>query len=392
MVSPFLLLYGVVFLNSVSLSVVFPSLYNFATTLGINPALAAFYFSAYGIAQFLAAPVLGRISDTMARRPVLLLCTAGTALASLVQASVAVPAVLIIVRVLDGATGGNNSVAEAALSDLSTPQDRARVYAGSNAAFGAGFLAGPLLNWWLVSFGLQMPFVAAAALATLATVLLFNYFEETLVVRPPKRTSLLPEVARIFTNLQEGLFTPLVGIIFAYMFVYAVVAGSFYFSIQPYVLDVLGEEQGLINAISSLFGGANVLIIGCLPYLQRFTSGLTILLILSVLRSGVLGVLPGSLLVFVTSAGLICFLNAFTRPILTTLVSLLSADNRQGQNLGTLGSFFGAGFSFGPLLSGAVITQTGLVSVPFYLGSGLTALVTLFLWRKKATLEARLTS
>ena len=386
------LLYGVIFLNSISLSVVFPSLYGFASELGVSPGWAAFYFASYGVAQFLAAPVLGRLADSLGRRPILLICVVGTAIASFVQAFVTVPAVLIVARLADGVTGGNNSVADAALADSANETERYAVFANSNAAFGAGFLAGPLLNWWLVGYGLQVPFLGAAALATLGSVLIYLYLPETLPPAQRRPVALFPELRRVLYNLYEGLRRPLLGILFAYMFVYAMAAGSFYFTIQPYVLDVLEDSQTLINLISTLFGASNLLVFKILPWLRSRFGVMRILIFLSFWRILIFALLPGSYLVFVTCACLICFINAFTRPILTALVANLSDPSKQGQNIGTLGSFFGAGFSLGPILAGLLIEATAAVSLPFYFAAALTVLVTGFLLAKAGRIQKGLST
>ena len=391
-VSPRLLLYGIVFLNSISLSLVFPSLYGFAAQLRISPGLAAFYFASYGVAQFLAAPILGRLSDSLGRRPILLICTLGTALASLVQAFVAVPTILILARLADGVTGGNNSVADAALADSSTPLERYVVFANSNAAFGAGFVAGPLLNWWLVRYGLQTPFLGAGILATLATLAVYFCLPETLPNTQRKPLRLFSELTRVFANLYDGVRAPLLGLLFVYMFVYAMAAGAFYFTIQPYILEILRSPQDLINAISTLFGASNLLVFKVLPWLKRRFGVVQILVFLSFCRIAILAGLPSGYWVFVTCACLICFINAFTRPILTAMVANLSPDESQGQNIGTLGSAFGAGFSLGPILAGLLIETTGRISLPFYFASFLTVLVTAFLVLKAENILRALAS
>ncbi|MEV8517066.1 MFS transporter [Dactylosporangium sp. NPDC051484] len=121
--------------------------------------------SSYGLLQFLAAPLLGRISDRYGRRPVLLVslaCLGGDYLAHAVSPA---PWPMLVLHALAGACAGTNTVVNAYIADVVEPQRRARAYGLVGSAFAAGFVAGPTLGGLLGAVDVRLPFFAAAGLA-----------------------------------------------------------------------------------------------------------------------------------------------------------------------------------------------------------------------------------
>lgn len=135
---------------------------------------------AMAIASFLAAPILGNLSDAFGRRPVLLVALAGLAVDYLLLAMVGTLPLIFLGRILSGLFGGSYAPAQAAIADVTQPQDRARNFGFVGAAFGIGFVLGPALGGLLTSFGDRAPFYAASALAALNFVYGLTVFPETL--------------------------------------------------------------------------------------------------------------------------------------------------------------------------------------------------------------------
>ena len=109
-------------------------------------------FGSFALAQFVATPVTGRLSDIHGRKLLLLISIFGTFLASLIQAFAMSGWILFLGRVFDGLTGGNNSVAQAVISDTLPEKDRPSGFAILGASFGLGFLFGPVISLVLVNF------------------------------------------------------------------------------------------------------------------------------------------------------------------------------------------------------------------------------------------------
>jgi len=130
--------------------------------------------SAYALCQLFSGPMLGRLSDHMGRRPLLLLSQAGTFVGFLILANAWSLWVVFLSRIIDGATAGNLSLAQAYISDVTTPDKRAKSFAIIGIAFGLGFLVGPAISGYLVKYGYPVPIYVAAGLSF--TSILCTYF------------------------------------------------------------------------------------------------------------------------------------------------------------------------------------------------------------------------
>ncbi|MDE3143611.1 MAG: TCR/Tet family MFS transporter [Bacteroidota bacterium] len=129
---------------------------------------------AYAIMQFICAPVLGNLSDKYGRRPVLLFSLFGFGLDYILQGFAPNIGWLFVGRIIAGITGGSFTTAAAYIADVSTPEKRAQNFGMIGAAFGIGFIIGPVLGGLLGHYGFRVPFFAAAALALLNW--LYGYF------------------------------------------------------------------------------------------------------------------------------------------------------------------------------------------------------------------------
>jgi DHA1 family tetracycline resistance protein-like MFS transporter len=174
-----------IFIDAVGFGLIIPVLPRLLMNVGgLNLAqaieLGAWMGLAIALATFLAAPVLGNLSDRVGRRPVLLMALAGLALDYLLLAVADTITLIFIGRVLSGALGGSYAPAQAAIADVTTPDQRARNFGYVSAAFGIGFVAGPALGGLLAQFGDRAPFYAASALAALNFLYGLTVFPETL--------------------------------------------------------------------------------------------------------------------------------------------------------------------------------------------------------------------
>jgi DHA1 family tetracycline resistance protein-like MFS transporter len=157
-------------------------------SVGSGYILFGFLVAVYPIMQFFATPILGQLSDRYGRKPVLALSLAGTSFGyALFATGIVIKSIplLFVARALDGITGGNLSVAQASIADVTRPEDRTKNFGLIGAAFGVGFIIGPFLGGLLADptvvswFSASTPFWFAAILAAVNTTQVLLQFDET---------------------------------------------------------------------------------------------------------------------------------------------------------------------------------------------------------------------
>jgi DHA1 family tetracycline resistance protein-like MFS transporter len=219
------ILFLIVFLDLMGFGIIIPLLTFFVPDYHENPLKVTLLFSIYSICQFIGAPVLGMISDRVGRKPVLSASQVGSAVGYLLLAfatqfdwgSAAVVLGLVYAsRVIDGFTGGNISTAQAYVSDVTTPEKRAKGMGVLGAAFGLGFVAGPALGGILGSVHVSLPGYVAAAFSLLAAVLTHLRLPESRPKAPAEAQAWL-HPARFVPVLRRPVLVQLLAISFLTM-------------------------------------------------------------------------------------------------------------------------------------------------------------------------------
>ena len=168
----------IVLVDILAFTLVIPLLAIYAEHLGASPFVATLLVSVFAVCQLISGPLIGRISDRVGRKPMLIFSQIGTLLGLLVMGSASSLWLLFVGRMLDGITAGNLSLAQAFIADNTKPEDRARSFAIIGIAFGLGFFLGPSMAGYVSQYGLHYPFHVAAGLSLLSiiatTVLLPN--------------------------------------------------------------------------------------------------------------------------------------------------------------------------------------------------------------------------
>jgi MFS transporter, DHA1 family, tetracycline resistance protein len=184
--SPLLPIFLIVLVDVLGLTIILPLLPFYAERLSASPTVVGLLVSTYAACQLLSGPLLGQLSDRVGRRPVLLVSQAGTFIGFLVLAWAGHAGRLWMVflsRVIDGVTAGNLSLAQAYISDVTRPDERAKSFGLIGVAFGVGFFIGPAVSGLLSTFSYVYPVIAAAALSF--TSIMATYFLLPSVPPPP---------------------------------------------------------------------------------------------------------------------------------------------------------------------------------------------------------------
>lgn len=165
---PLLPIFLIVCVDVLGLTIVLPLLPFYAQRYGASPLTVGLLVTTYALCQLISGPVLGKASDRIGRKPLLILSQVGTLIGFLILAFAQSLGLIFLSRVIDGMTAGNLSLAQAYISDVTAPEDRAKSFAVIGIAFGLGFLVGPAVSGYLSQFGYAYPILAAAFLSFLS--------------------------------------------------------------------------------------------------------------------------------------------------------------------------------------------------------------------------------
>ncbi len=170
----------VVFIDLLGFSLILPLLPYYAETFKASETTTGILIASYALMQLIGAPILGRLSDRFGRRPVLLISVFGTFLGFLLLGFANALWMLFVSRIIDGITGGNLSVAQAYISDVTDEKSRSKGLGMIGAAFGLGFIIGPVTGGLLSQWGYAVPAFAAAAISFINLILIYAWLPESL--------------------------------------------------------------------------------------------------------------------------------------------------------------------------------------------------------------------
>jgi MFS family permease len=168
--SPLLPIFLIVLVDILGLTIMIPLLPFYAEALGASATVVGLLISSYALCQLVSGPVLGRMSDHIGRKPLLIVSQLGTLLGLLILAFAHVLWLVFLSRIIDGLTAGNLSLAQAYIADVTTPEERTKSFGVIGIAFGIGFMIGPAISGLLSQFGLAYPIFAAAFLSAASVV------------------------------------------------------------------------------------------------------------------------------------------------------------------------------------------------------------------------------
>ena len=282
--TPLAVIVLIVLVDLLGFSMVMPLLGPFAEQYGFRGWQIGLLFSAYPVCQLVAGPILGRLSDRYGRRPLLVFSQAGTALSFLILGLTRNFYVMLLARMLDGASGGNILVAQAYVADVTSPEHRARSLGLIGMAFGLGFVLGPLLAGLVMSvpvspeWQLRLPFLVAAGFSTVAWILVLTRLPESRVPGTESR-----ETARVLSwrGVADTIGLPGVGRLVLIGFLAVLAFAAYEGTIALFLKHRLGWESrqaafafaglglvsafvqgGLIRRLVPRFGEARLIIAG----------------------------------------------------------------------------------------------------------------------------------
>jgi len=345
-------LFLTVFIHLLGFGIIIPLLPYYAETYGARALVIGLLTTSFSFCQFLFAPVWGRLSDRVGRRPVLigsLLVTGGS---YLVYAAAHSLALLFVSRMLAGVAGAVLSTAQAYVADTTTAEDRTKGMGLIGAAFGMGFIFGPALGGILSRWGFAAPAYASAALALAAAAFAFVRLGESL---PPELRRRATRRAHPLAALGETLSRPRVGLVLVLFFtatlcfsgMEAILAlfTQHYFAWGPHQIGYLFAYVGVIGALMQAG------IVGVLA--RRFGERILVLAGMALMGASFVGAgLAPPLAPFLVVMAGIAIASGMLTPALSGLISLATPADEQGGVLGVYQSLGSLARATGPFLGG----------------------------------------
>jgi MFS transporter, DHA1 family, tetracycline resistance protein len=225
----------VVFIDLLGFSLILPLLPYYAKTFQANSFVTGTLVASYAVAQLVGAPLLGRLSDRIGRRPVLLVSIFGTFLGFLLLGFAKTLWMLFASRIIDGLTGGNLSIAQAYITDVTDSKSRSQGLGLIGAAFGIGFIIGPVAGGVLSQWGYAVPAFVAAALSFANLMLIYFWLPESLTAeKRAQMTEKRPAVT--LSALLKALQRPFTGSLLISRFFFGLAFATFQTIFSLYAL------------------------------------------------------------------------------------------------------------------------------------------------------------
>ncbi len=382
-----------IFIDLMGITLIIPYINDFVADLGGDERQVGFLLASYALMQLLFAPVWGRISDRIGRRPVIIIGLATSAVAFTIFGLADELWLLFASRALAGMANANISTAQAYVADITPPEQRAGRMGIVMAAFNLGFIIGfPIGGFMATAFGNKAPALFAAGMSALNCLAALVILPESLpkakrAARADAQTrgGMLEAMTASFRNLAQFWRRPAISRLLTVLLLYTAAFSTLHVVFVEYGRDILKIsplERGFVFMFIGIVG-AIVQLIFIKPLVRRWGEDRVIELGLASMAIGLASIpyLPTYTLMFLgsffISAG-----NSLVMPVVSAVISQRSADDEQGVAMGVTQSLSALGRIIGPPYGGLSYALLGF-RFPF-VSAALLALVSLGLFMARA--------
>jgi DHA1 family tetracycline resistance protein-like MFS transporter len=379
-----IIIFLIVFVDLLGFSLILPLLPYYAETFGADAFVTGLLVASYAVAQLLGAPLLGRLSDRLGRRPVLLISIFGTFIGFLVLGFARALWMLFVSRVVDGLTGGNLTVAQAYITDVTDQKNRAKGLGMIGAAFGLGFIIGPAVGGALSVYGYAVPAFAAAALSFTNLLAVFFFLPESLT--DERRAALAAQKKPPFTlqALFHALNRPRVGPLLHTRFFFSLAFATFQSIFALYAQYRLGLTAQTTGYVLAYVGLLSVIVQGfAVGRLTARFSETRIIFVASVVMALALlawAVAPNLITVLVVLAPM-AFAGGTLNTVLSSALTTSVYPEEIGGTLGLSASVESLTRVIAPSVGGLLLEFVGVWAPGIFSALAMTWVVS-FVWRR----------
>lgn len=362
---------------------IFPVLPFYAQEYGATAFEIGMLAAVFSVAQFLVAPFIGKVSDRIGRKPILILSLFGSSFAFILFSFAPTLWVLFIARALHGVfTAGAFPIASAYIADITKKSERVRYMSKLTAMFSLGFIVGPGISGVLSGFGSSVPFVGAGIVSFLTGIFIVAFLKESLKKKsdvPIKIKDSITQFSDVVTFFRGNL-----GIYLLILWAWAFGVSNFQVAIPLMAENTFSFSSVEVGYLFSVIGFVSA--ITQFVVLPRLSNGLTNHRIVAL---GMIGQFVGQFLIaFSPTAGLfISFISlsvvggSLLRPTINTILSNETTEG-QGKTMGVAFSYTSFGRMIGPVLAGFFISNIGLEAQFVLTAVAIFMVFLLFVWQK----------
>ncbi|MDG2124042.1 MAG: MFS transporter [Verrucomicrobiales bacterium] len=344
------------FISMLGIGIIIPVMPLYAEKFGASEFQIGLLFATYAGCQFLFSPLIGKLSDRVGRRPVLLISTLGTAIGFVLMGAAESLPILFAARVIDGVSGANIGTAQAYIADVTSREERGRAMGLMGATLGLGFIFGPALGGNLSHINPALPFYVVAGIAVINLLLIFFKLPESLSAEQRSHPSSKLPFSALLKHTEAPTFVRVIIANFASVFAFTVMTTAW----ALFLSNRFGYEERASGNILAYIGVIGVLVQGGLVrrLLKKPDREAPVAVAGAVIMVISLAALPfstGLWTLLITSTGL-AIGNSLLTPTISSLGSLSASADWQGRALGVLQSSSSLGRVIGPLLAGYLLT------------------------------------
>lgn len=368
--SPTLIVIITIFVDLTGFGMIIPLLPFYVTTFEAGPAALGILLTSFSIMQFIFSPILGKISDKVGRRPVLLLSIL-TSVGSFILFALANSFLILLLSRIVAGLATEVAVAQAYIADITNEKERAEKMGKVGAAVGAGFVFGPAIGGFLSTYGFATTGFGAAALALLNFLFVFFFLPESISKMQSENLAVTNSKSNYFSKILDAIKKPLVGPVFVIFFIVTLA-----FAAIPVIVPLLTISFFNFGSVELSYVFMYIGIIQIV--LQGFLLGRLVKMVGEekllafgplIMMVGIIAMpLTSNIGIFLSSLAMMAFGNGIMQTVVPSFISKRTPANEQGGVLGIAQSVSSIARVPGPIIGGFVVEVAGLASSFFLSG------------------------